>query len=98
MPSTTQDKFEKWKLDDLLRAYPGLSLRPVLNGKIRLAGTLSFGAEAKGRERIDDAYEIEMAVPHDFPHELPFVAETAGRIPKDFHTHGDGNLCLGSPV
>lgn len=39
-----------------------------------------------------------MIVPNRFPRELPLVKESAGRIPKDFHTHDDHSLCLGSPV
>jgi len=98
MRSHIEDQFERWKLDDLLLANPDLSLRPVVNGVMRLKGTLAFSADAKGLERIDDAYEVEIIVPPDFPRELPLVKETAGRIPKDFHTNDDGSLCLGSPA
>ncbi len=98
MRSPTQDKFEGWKLDELLLDFPGLSLRPVVNGVVRIAGTLSFSAEATDRERIDDSYEVELTIPHAFPRELPLVTEAAGRIPKSFHTHDDGSLCLGSPL
>jgi hypothetical protein len=98
MRSPAKDQFERWKLDELLLAYPDLSLRPVVNGVVRLAGRLVFSAEAKDRERIDDAYEIEITVPLSFPRELPLVKETAGRVPKNFHTNDDGSLCLGSPV
>lgn len=98
MPSTTRQQFERWKLDELLLAFPGLSLRPVVNGEVRLAGTLSFNAMAAGLERIDDSYDVEIIVPRGFPRELPLVKETDGRIPEDFHTNDDGSLCLGSPV
>lgn len=98
MRSPANDQFERWKLDDLLLAYPDLSLRPALNGVVRLVGTLAFSAEAKGLERIDDAYEVELVVPPGFPRELPLVMETAGRIPQNFHTNDEGSLCLGSPV
>lgn len=98
MPNTIQDKFDQWKLVELLRAHPGLSVQPIVNGQVRLAGTLAFSAHARGLERIDDAYELEIAVPDGFPRELPLVKETAGRIPEGFHTNDDGSLCLGSPV
>ena len=98
MPSTTYDKFERWKLAELLTAHPDLSLKPITNGQVRLSGLLSFSADAKGRERIDDAYEVEIKVPHGFPQKLPLAKETGGRIPKDFHRNSDGNLCLGSPA
>lgn len=98
MANSTQEKFKQWEISELLRTFPGLSLRPVVNGQIKLTGTLSFSADAKGLERIDDAYEVEIAVPPNFPRELPLVKETAGRIPRDFHTNPDGSLCLGSPI
>lgn len=98
MISTIQEKFDQWKLGDLLRAYPGLSLRPIVNGQVRLSGQLSFSAEANDLERIDDSYEVEIAIPRRFPHQPPLVTEAAGRIPKSFHTNDDGSLCLGSPV
>lgn len=98
MLSSTQAKFERWKLDELLLAFPGLSLRPVVNGEVRLTGTLSFNAVANGLERIEDAYDVEIIVPSGFPRVLPFVNESAGRIPADFHKNDDGSLCLGSPV
>lgn len=98
MRSPEKDRFELWKLDDLLLAYPDLSLRPIVNGVVRLAGTLAFSADAKGLERIDDAYEVEITVPSGFPRQLPLVKETAGRIPTNFHSNDDGSLCLGSPV
>ena len=98
MGSLTQDKFDRWYLDEFLLAFPGLGLRPIVNGEVRLAGTLAFSAEADGLERIEDAYEVEMAMPDGFPRHLPFVKETGGRIPKSFHTNDDGSLCLGSPV
>lgn len=98
MLNPAKDLFERWKLDELLLAYPGLGLRPVVNGAVRLTGSLAFSADAIGLERIDDAYEVEILVPSGFPRELPLVKETAGRIPKNFHTNQDGSLCLGSPV
>ena len=82
----------------MLCAYPGLSLKPITNGLIRLAGTLSFSADAPGLEQIDDAFDLDIAVPAGFPRALPIVRETGGRIPEDFHTVDDGSLCLGSPT
>lgn len=98
MLSPSKDRFELWKLDELLRVYPDLRLQPIVNGNVVMAGTLAFSADAKGLERINDTYEVEIVVPPGFPRDLPLVRETAGRIPKSFHTNGDGSLCLGSPV
>jgi len=98
MVRSTQDRFEQWKIGELLEAYPGLRVQPIVNGQIRLSGALAFGAETNGHERIDDTYEVEISVPYGFPRHLPRVRETGGRIPKDFHTNHDGCLCLGSPA
>lgn len=98
MSDSAEDRFNRWELDKILRIYPGLSLRPIVKGEVRLAGRLVFDADADGLPRIEDAYEVEITVPPDFPRDLPAVKETAGRIPKSFHTNSDRCLCLGSPV
>jgi hypothetical protein len=98
MSSSIRERFEEWKLDELLQSQPGLTVRPKENGRVRLAGLLTFSAEAAALEQITDAYEVEIAVPSDFPRDVPVVRETGGRIPKDFHTNPDGGLCLGSPL
>ena len=98
MHNPAKDRFKRWQLDELLRAYPDLRLRPAVGETIRLAGWMAFSADADGLERIDDAYEVEIIVPPGFPRDLPLVKETAGRIPNSFHTNDDGSLCLGSPV
>lgn len=98
MADSTKVQFERWKIEEFLLVFPELSLRPVVNGVVRLTGKLTFCAEAVGLEQINDSYEVEISIPANFPRELPFVKETAGRIPKDFHTHDDGSLCLGSPI
>jgi hypothetical protein len=97
MTETIADKFELWKIRELLQAYKGLELRPIWNGFVRIEGTLLFSADANGLERINDSYEICLWVPLEFPRRIPFVKETGGRIPKDFHKMTDGSLCLGSP-
>jgi hypothetical protein len=98
MSDWAEDQFSRWELDKILWAYPGLSLRPFVNGVVRLSGRLVFVADADGLPRIADVYEVEITAPPGFPRDLPVVKETAGRIPKSFHTNGDGSLCLGSPV
>lgn len=98
MGNSVQERFQQWRLEELLITYPGLSLRPSANGYVRIAGSLSFAADASGFERIEDAYELEIIVPSGFPRTVAGVRETAGRIPKSFHTNDDGTLCLGSPL
>jgi len=91
-------QFEHWCVEELLCKYPGLRLRPVAAREVIIAGTLLFHAEAPDKERIEDEYEIEIAIPESFPKWIPSVRETEGRIPPDFHKLDDGSLCLGSPT
>jgi hypothetical protein len=98
MANSIQERFQQWKFEELLIKYPGLSLRPSSNGYVRIVGSLSFAGEASGFERIEDTYALEILVPSSFPRTLAGVRETAGRIPKSFHTNDDGTLCLGSPL
>jgi len=98
MGNSIQQRCERWQLEELLRAYPGLRLVPVVDSNVRLAGTLAFAAQAPGHERIEDAYTLEMSIPERFPFDLPLVRETGGRIPRTFHALADGSLCLGSPT
>lgn len=91
-------RLRRWGVDDLLAAYGGLKLIPVSDGPVRVSGLLAFEASARNRGTIRDEYSVEIAIPDDFPRSLPTVRETAGRIPKSFHTNPDGTLCLGSPT
>ena len=48
-----------------------------------------------------DRYSLEIELPGDYPHSLPMVWETAGRIPRELNRHvvpRTGALCLGVPV
>lgn len=99
MPSETWfQRLRRWGVDDLLTAYDGLKLIPVSDGPVKITGLLAFEASAWDRETIRDHYGVEIAVSEDFPRILPSVRETAGRIPRSFHTNPDGTLCLGSPT
>jgi hypothetical protein len=51
--------------------------------------------------RVIDRYELEIALPPDYPGSLPLVWEIGGRIPReaDRHVFTDvGCLCLGVPL
>ena len=93
-----QELYENWRLAELLRIFPELSIEPVVNGQTRIAGTLVFSLQYQDLECIDDRYSISIEIPQDFPQRLPRTRETDGRIPKTFHTNTDGTLCLGSPT
>lgn len=91
-------RFLTWGVDHLLANYSGLQLLPAATGPLMFAGVVAFDATSKRSNRISDRYEVSIAVPEDFPRALPAVRETAGRVPRTFHTNPDRTLCLGSPT
>lgn len=93
-----QETYSRWQLSEVLMEFPGLTTQPVVNGRVRISGVVSFSAQYQDLEKIDDSYEVAIEVPDQFPHQLPEVRETARRIPKRFHTNPDDTLCLGSPT
>jgi hypothetical protein len=98
MVNPSRSRYQNLQLEAFLRDQPALRVLPVVDNNLRLAGTFAFAAESPGLERITDSYQIEMVIPRGFPAELPAIRETAGRIPRTFHTNPDGTLCLGSPT
>jgi hypothetical protein len=92
------DLFRRWRLDQLLLAYPALRLVPTTGNSVVLAGTLPIDAQFPGSTHIVDEFEIELSVPRRFPKQIPSVRETGGRIPRSYHKLSDGALCLGTPT
>ncbi len=96
MPECVRQLFIRWRVDELLVKYPRLRLVPAPEGVVILSGALAFDAEAPGKKRIVDEYQVKLSIPHSFPDRIPSVLETGGRIPWYFHKLIDGALCLGS--
>jgi len=63
------------------------------NGAVVVRGM--YGVDGASTDR----YNLEIILPHDYPHSLPQVREVAGRIPRtqDRHVNPEGTLCLGVP-
>ena len=87
-------------LNQFLDDYPGMSTTPCLDSSMCLRGKFRFKASVSGNNEIEDSYTLEIIVPGNFPHSIPKVKETGGKIPRDgnFHVNPDGTLCLGSPL
>jgi hypothetical protein len=87
-------------LSEFLCDYPLMVLRPGRKDVCLLRGCFKFVAEARGHPVLEDAFDLEIEIPAQFPKVLPRVIETGGRIPRhgDFHVNRDGALCLGSPL
>lgn len=85
-------------LEQFLRDYPSMAIRPASRAGLRLKGRFAFSADHSLHGQVTDSFDLQINVPVGFPRELPVVTETGGRIPRhgDFHVNGDGSLCLGS--
>lgn len=68
----------------------------IEEGQCRIRGTYPVLEGARELDR----YQIEVALPDNYPRSMARVWETAGRIPRtpDRHTFTDGALCLGTPI
>ena len=97
MGGTLISRFADLGVSELLRAYPGLSIKPASNGTLIVQGDFRFSA-VEGDEKIEDIYQLEIRVPGEFPGRPLQVTETNGRIPSSYHSNPDGTLCLGSPM
>jgi len=79
------------------RKFPDLILEKDEGGRFTVTGTVGFCVSRDG-EQVEDAYQIAIAVPGDYPQSVPNVKEVGGRISKDFHHYDDDTLCLGAPL
>jgi len=83
--------------NELVQAYEGLNLYINKDGPSYVRGKLKFSVQ-DGQITIDDAFEMELLIPENYPSDPPVVFETGGRIPEGFHKYSDKSLCLGTPL
>jgi hypothetical protein len=81
---------------ELVKKYEHLSL-DLSNLIPVVQGTLEFSAAYEG-VKFTDSFDIKLFIPLDYNKTPPSAYEMAGKIPKEFHTNGDGSLCLAPPV
>lgn len=88
----------EWGLEQFLRSYPGMAVKPAVDRNLCIEGKFEFSARTDEHGKITDAYHLRVCIPPGFPRDLPTVHESGGRIPrnKEFHVNIDGSLCLGS--
>ena len=91
-------RYDRWRLSNLLRRYPGLVVKPSREDEFVLRGELQFVASHREYGQVEDCFSVEISVARDFPESTPSVYETGGRVSDDFHTNPGGELCLGSPM
>jgi hypothetical protein len=80
---------------ELIKKYDQLTL-VCSDGKHIVQGLLEFKASYNDIS-IRDSFHIKLLIPSDYPNTPPVAMETAGRIPKRFHSNHDG-LCLAAPI
>ena len=98
MTESVADRFRMSEIAELLVRYPGLRLVPSGSMALRVEGTLTFSADGKMTEVIEDAYDVRIEAPENFPEQMAMAWETAGRIPPNYHKLTSEALCLGSRV
>lgn len=85
------------QFDDLVHAYSGLTLSQDRPARWVVRGSLYFCATFGGTT-IEDSFAIVLSLPYVYPSLPPTIQEVGERIPRDFHTYPNGDLCLGAPV
>ena len=87
------------QIADLKAVHKGLVDLNQHEAETILSGTMPFEASYDGLETIADTFDIELAIPNDFPERLPRVKETGGQISADYdHLNSGGTLCLAVPI
>ena len=96
-PEDLQDTLIK-QVREVRSEHPDLMLEKGEGGRFAVVGRLGFCVSRDGKD-VEDAYEVEIVIPRDYPLSPPSAKEIGGRIPKSFHRlSDDGTLCLGAPL
>jgi hypothetical protein len=98
MKESAAERFRRSQIAELLARYHGLHLFPSVGMTTRIAGTLTFRAEGRTTQSIEDSYDVRIEVPHEFPDRMALAWETGGKIPATYHKLDNAALCLGSRV
>ena len=97
MAQVTEDL--QGQIVELSGVHKGLTDVVEHDAETLLSGTLDFKASADGLETITASFEIELSIPHVFPHRLLRAKEIGGRIETGYeHLNPDGTLCLAVPI
>lgn len=87
------------QVEELNRIHTGLTAAAGPSGSTLLAGPFPFEAVREGLPSISDVFDLEIAIPGDYPAYLPAVRETTGKIDRTYeHLYTDGSFCLAVPV
>jgi hypothetical protein len=85
MVMSLRERLDQWRVEDVLLKYPGLRLTPSRGNNLLLVGELHFCVQGPEHEPIEDAFEVELQIPSNFPAALPLAWERGNRIAWDYH-------------
>lgn len=78
--------------------FTGLQLNEGQDGRYSVAGILEFRSDYHDKE-IEDAYNIEILIPDDYPSTAPRTRSVDGKVPQEFHTYPENlTFCTGAPL
>ena len=87
------------QLAELSAVHAGLANVVEEEGRTLVSGSLPFEAASAGLPTITDRFDIELAIPSDYPKTLPRVSDVGGRIDAAYeHLYTNKSFCLGVPV
>jgi len=86
-------------LNQFLSSHPRMRLVEC-GDQLIIKGSYKLNAQMDGFHPVDEAYDLIITFPNNFPKDLPIVIEEGGALPRspDYHTYKDGSLCLGSDI
>lgn len=85
------------QFEESQKRYPQLILSQNVFGNCVVRGPIQASAVYEGETLEIKGVVVEILLPGEYPSTPPIVRETSG-MTKEFHTNGDGTLCLGSPL
>jgi hypothetical protein len=87
------------QLAELTAVHAGLTNVVEEEGRTLVSGPLPFDAASEGLPAITDRFEIELAIPSDYPKTLPRVRDIGGKVDASYeHLYISKAFCLGVPV
>jgi hypothetical protein len=67
MAETASERFERWRLEELLVRHPGLRIQPGRGDGLTLSGPIHFRATGPGGLKVEDICLLELNIPSSFP-------------------------------
>ncbi|MGD9725510.1 MAG: hypothetical protein AB7Q01_08360 [Gammaproteobacteria bacterium] len=87
------------QISEVAEKYQGLTTLIDSEVKVLLSGNLVFEASVDGLPSFTESFDIEIAIPSEYPAHLPSARETAGKLdPAYEHLYTDGTFCLAVPL